>query len=233
MSAGVSRQAGGGHPVLRAIEEVGLVPLISSTRHDDLVRAAEIIVEAGLTVMEVTLRAPGALDALGRLIARVDRAGLPLSVGAGTVLDADAARAAAGLGASFVFSPVVGVEVGETCLEHDVAWFPGCATPTEIHTALDLGCDAVKLFPADAIGGPGFLRSVRSVFPELAAIPSGGIGPSADELTAWFRAGASAVGMGSSLFPADAVAAQEWDEVKRRLGSAVSAVRQARGEQIE
>ncbi|HEY5652386.1 MAG TPA: hypothetical protein VIW46_13145, partial [Acidimicrobiia bacterium] len=103
MSAGVSRQAGGGHPVLRAIEEVGLVPLISSTRHDDLVRAAEIIVEAGLTVMEVTLRAPGALDALGRLITRVDRAGLPLSVGAGTVLDADAARAAAGLGASFVF----------------------------------------------------------------------------------------------------------------------------------
>jgi 2-dehydro-3-deoxyphosphogluconate aldolase/(4S)-4-hydroxy-2-oxoglutarate aldolase len=220
----------GKHPARVAIEEVGLVPLISSTNSDDLFRAAESIVEVGLTVMEVTLRAPGALEALGRLIAHADRMRLPLSVGAGTVLDAATARAAIGIGAQFVFSPVLGIEVGEACLGSGVAWFPGCATPTEILTALDLGCDAVKLFPADAIGGPGFLRSVRSVFPALAAIPSGGIGPSPGELVAWYRAGAIAVGMGSSLFPADAIAASDWEEVARRLGSAVSAVQEAREE---
>jgi 2-dehydro-3-deoxyphosphogluconate aldolase/(4S)-4-hydroxy-2-oxoglutarate aldolase len=222
----------GKHPALVSIEEVGLVPLISSTDSDLLFRAAEAIVDAGLTVLEVTLRAPGALEALGLLIAHADRERLPLSVGAGTVLDVATANAAIGLGAQFVFSPVLGVEVGATCLESGVAWFPGCATPTEILTALELGCDAVKLFPADAIGGPAFLKSVRSVFPELAAIPSGGIGPSPDELTAWFRAGAIAVGMGSSLFPADAITANDWEAVSQHLGSAVSAVREAREEQM-
>ncbi len=233
MSAEAPLRTLGRHPVLAAIEEVGLVPLISSTEPDDLIRAAEAIVAARLTVMEVTLRVPGALDALGRLIALVDRAGLPLTVGAGTVLDAGAARAAIGLGARFVFSPVLGVEVGETCLDHGVAWFPGCASPTEIHAALELGCDAVKLFPADTLGGPAFLRSVRAVFPELEAIPSGGIGASPEELTTWFRAGAVAVGMGSSLFPAEAIAAGDWEQVERRLAAAMAAVEVARGEQTE
>lgn len=233
MNAHRSPSTGSKHPSVVAIEKAGLVPLVSSTDPDDLWRAAEAVFEAGLTVLEVTLRAPGALDALGLLVDRVDRAGLSLSIGAGTVLEPATAEAAIGLGARFVFSPVLGPEVGETCLEHDVAWFPGCASPTEIHTALDLGCDAVKLFPADAIGGPAFLRSVRSVFPELPAIPSGGIGPSSDEISAWYRAGAIAVGMGSSLFPVDAVAADDWEEVKRRLGSAVSAIREARREEKE
>jgi 2-dehydro-3-deoxyphosphogluconate aldolase/(4S)-4-hydroxy-2-oxoglutarate aldolase len=97
-------------------------------------------------------------------------------------------------------------------------------------TAMELGCEAVKVFPADALGGPGFLRSMRSVFADLEMIPSGGIVPNAEQLTRWLRAGAAAVGIGSWLFPPAAIAANDWNEVSRRLHAASSAMAAARKE---
>lgn len=207
------------------------MPLLTSSDPDVLWQAANAIVEAGLEVMEVALRESGVLPALGELIERVEQSGLPLTVGAGTVLDVESAAAAADAGARFVFSPVLTPAVGSLCLSADVAWFPGCATPTEVHTALELGCDAVKLFPADLIGGARFLRSLRSVFGDLTAIPSGGVDPKSDDLGEWFDAGAVAVGAGSSLFPGGALAAGDWDEIGRRLTSAAEAVASARGDE--
>lgn len=206
----------------------GLVPLYASDDSDRLFRLAELIVEAGIPVMEVTLRVPGALEALGRLIGRIEQEGLPLLAGAGTVLSGADTDRAVQAGAGFVFSPIVDPEVAARCRAAGVAWIPGCATPTEVHTAMAHGCSAVKLFPADAIGGPGFLRAVRAVLPAVEAIPSGGVSPDPDALEAWFRAGATAVAMGSRLFPPEAIAAGEWSEVKRRLDTAVSAVTVAR-----
>lgn len=213
---------------LEAMRSGGLVPLYTSADPDDLYRAALAIVESGLSVMEVTLRAPGVLEALHPLITRVEQAGLPLMVGAGTVLDANAAAAAIAAGARFVFSPTLVPEVAEQCRAAEVAWIPGCATPSEIHTALRLGSSAVKLFPADTIGGPGFLRTVRSVLPTVEAIPSGGVSPDPDAIEAWFRAGAMAVAMGSWLFPGPGTGGEDWAEVQSRLNTAVSAVSAAR-----
>lgn len=218
------------HPALAAARESGIVPLMSSADPDVLWRAAEAIVEAGLGIMEVVFRAPGTARALARVIERAQEAGLPLTIGAGTVLSVTAADAAIGAGARFVFSPALSGEVGSRCIAAGVAWFPGCATPTEVHTALELGCDAVKLFPADALGGPGFVRSLRSVFPAMNPIPSGGIVPTEEELRAWFRAGAVAVGVGSWLFPSDAAGSHDWSEVSRRLATASTAVSSARVE---
>ena len=213
---------------LDAIRSGGLVPLYSSADPDELYRLAELIVGAGIPVMEVTLRAAGVLDAFGELVARVEKDGLPLLVGAGTVLDTASADTAISAGAQFIFSPVVDPEVAVRCREQGVAWIPGCATPTEIHTAMALECAAVKLFPADAIGGPGFLRSVVAVFPDIKAIPSGGVVADPGLLGAWFEAGAVAVAMGSGLFPAEAIAAGDWSDVQRRLDEAVAAVTAAR-----
>lgn len=230
MTSSLDHGAGQPHPAVDSIRKDGLVPLLSSSDPEVLWRAAQAIVESGLSVMEVALRATGTLEALGQLIHRVETSGIPVTVGAGTVLDVAAADAAIGAGARFVFSPVMTPAVGERCRAGGVAWFPGCATPTEVQTAIDLGCDAVKLFPADAIGGPAFLRSIRSVFPHARAIPSGGVVPSAEELFEWFDAGAIAVGVGSWLFPTKAIAANDWVEVQDRLTSAVSAVAIAKGE---
>lgn len=216
--------------VLESIERSGVVPLLASSDFDVLWQAGNAVVEAGFEVMEVALREPGVLPALGRLIERVEQSALPLTVGAGTVLDVESAATAADAGARFMFSPVLTPGVGALCLSAHVAWFPGCATPTEVHTALELGCNAVKLFPSDLIGGPRFLRALRSVFGDLPAIPSGGIDPQSDDLGAWFDAGAVAVGAGSSLFPAGALAAGDWDGIGRRLAAARRAVTRARDE---
>ncbi len=215
-------------PAREAIRSGGVVPLYTSADPDDLFRAALAIVEAGLPVMEVTLRASGVLEALGPFIARVDEAGLPLMVGAGTVLDGAATAAAIAAGARFIFSPTLVPEVGEQCRAAQVAWIPGCATPSEVHAAVRLGCSAVKLFPADTIGGPPFLRAVRSVLPTVEAIPSGGVSPDPNAIEAWFRAGAMAVAMGSWLFPRQESDGEEWSDVQRRLETAVSAVSVAR-----
>jgi 2-dehydro-3-deoxyphosphogluconate aldolase/(4S)-4-hydroxy-2-oxoglutarate aldolase len=216
------------HPALASAKKSGVVPLLTSSDPDVLWRAGQAIADAGLGVIEVALRAPGVLEAFGELVDRVDDTGLPLTVGAGTVLDAATAEAAIDAGARFVFSPVLTPEVGTLCRTEDVAWFPGCATPTEVHIALELGCDAVKVFPADLLGGPSFLRSLASVFGDFPVIPSGGIDPRSGDVEAWFGAGAVAVGAGSSLFPAAALAAGDWTEIGRRLAAAAQAVEAAR-----
>ena len=218
----------GEHPILDTIRAGGIVPLISSPDLDQLWRAASAVSASGLGVIEVALRAPGAVDALEGLIRRVTSERLPLEVGVGTVLDVPTAERVVESGARFVFSPVLDASVGERCRSGDVAWFPGCATPTEVRRAIDLGCDGVKLFPADTLGGPRFLRSLRSVFPAVPAIPSGGVEPAPEPLTAWFAAGADAVGVGSSLFPpGDHGASQA--AIEQRLSAAVEAVALARG----
>ncbi len=221
------------HAALVSVERSGVVPLLTSSDPDVLWKAANAIVDAGLEVMEIALREDGVLEALGQLIRRIDDSGLPLTVGAGTVLDVPSAAAAIDAGARFVFSPVLTPDVGAWCLAREVAWFPGCATPTEVNTALELGCDAVKLFPSDLLGGPQFLRALTSVFGDFPAIPSGGIDPRAGDVEAWFGAGAVAVGAGSSLFPRAALAAGDWDEIGRRLASAAQAVAAARAEEAQ
>lgn len=212
------------HEALDSIRADGLVPLFSSADSDELFRLAEVIVESGVHVLEVTLRVAGALDAIRQVIRDVEAAGLPLMVGAGTVLNVSDAESVIDAGARFVFSPIVDPKIAMICIDAGVPWIPGCATPTEIHTAVELGSSAVKLFPADAIGGPGFLRSVRFVFPDLEAIPSGGVIPDAEVLQDWFGAGAMAVAMGSQLFPRDTINSKDWPEVRRRMDMAIAAV---------
>lgn len=218
-----------GPRVLELFRSDGIVPLFGSGDPDEVARAADAVAEAGLATLEVTLRAPGALDALGRVAARVERPGRTVVVGAGTVLDPEVADAAIDAGARFVFSPTVSAAIAERCRRRGVPYLPGCATPTEIHEALRLGCDTVKLFPATTIGGPAFLQAVRPVFPGVRAIPTGGVVPEVEVLRAWYGAGADAVGLGSWLFPS-AVDGTDWERARARLRTAVASVAAARRE---
>lgn len=215
---------------IEAMAADGLVPLYSSGDPDNLYRVAKAVSEAGISTLEVTLRNSGSLAAFGELAARIESGGFDLTVGVGTVFDGDTADAAIAMGAQFVFSPVVAAEVAERCQARGVPYIPGCATPTEIHSALELGCETVKLFPADTIGGTGFLRAIRAVFPNINPIPSGGVIPEEEVLASWYRSGATAVGIGSWLFPPEAIARHDWAELKVRLTTAVNAVAAARKE---
>lgn len=216
------------HPSLARIRADGLVPLVSTAESELLWRAATAVANVGLGVLEVALRSRGSLAAFAQLADRARLEGLPLQLGVGTVLDAETATAAIEAGAQFVFSPILNSAVGEVCRDADVAWYPGCATPTEIHAAHRLRCDGVKIFPADTLGGPAYVRTLRTVFPDIPLIPSGGVRPAPEDLGAWYSAGADAVGVGSRLFPGTGDDHDGWADVGGRAVRAVRAVVTAR-----
>ena len=212
---------------LAAMAADGMVPLYSSESADDLYSVALALADAGISTFEVTLRLPQSLSAFQELLQRAAADDLPLMIGAGTVMDVVTAEASIEAGARFVFSPVISDDVARRCAAAGVVHIPGCATPTEIKAALQLGCTTVKLFPADAIGGPGFLRAVRSIFAGLECIPSGGIAPEAHSIRPWFEAGAPAVALGSQLFRGMPISSPE---LTSRFKSAMAEVAKARAE---
>jgi 2-dehydro-3-deoxyphosphogluconate aldolase / (4S)-4-hydroxy-2-oxoglutarate aldolase len=132
---------------------------------------ASALLSGGLPVLEITFRTPAAADAI-----REARRIPDLTVGAGTVLSAAQAEAAAEAGAHFAVSPTTNPEVVERCRDLGLPFFPGAATPSEIEGARDLGAKTVKLFPAASLGGPDFVRAVSAIYPDMTFIPTGGIG---------------------------------------------------------
>jgi 2-dehydro-3-deoxyphosphogluconate aldolase / (4S)-4-hydroxy-2-oxoglutarate aldolase len=191
------------------------VAVIRAERIADPVELARAVAAAGIRCVEFTLTTRGALEALA---SAVDSGAV---VGAGTVLDERQAREALAAGARFVVSPAFVPELVDACREEGVPVFLGALTPTEIHAAWAAGATAVKLFPA-ALGGARYLEQLRGPFPNVAFIPSGGI----DERNAreYLAAGAVAVYAGSSLAPAELVAAGEHEEIARRAHAFVASL---------
>jgi 2-dehydro-3-deoxyphosphogluconate aldolase/(4S)-4-hydroxy-2-oxoglutarate aldolase len=205
-----------------ALEACGVVAVIRLKDAGALRAVVDALSEGGVGALEVTMTVPRAIE----LIAEIAPS-LPPDVvlGAGTVLDAETAQAAIEAGARYVVSPVFREEVLRTCHRFDVAALPGCFTPTEILTAWEAGADIVKVFPATALG-PGYFRDLRGPFPKLRLMPTGGV--SLANAGEWIRAGAVAIGVGTALVDAEAVAARRFDEITERARQFVAAVAAAR-----
>jgi 2-dehydro-3-deoxyphosphogluconate aldolase/(4S)-4-hydroxy-2-oxoglutarate aldolase len=198
----------------------GLIAIIRGRHAEHVDAALDILAEAGLRSLEITLNTPGALDALRR--AR-ERFGADIALGAGTVLGADAARYAVDAGAGYLVSPNVDPAIGEVAKAAGVAWLPGALTPTEIVAAWTAGADAVKLFPA-RIGGPRYLKDLREPLDDIPIVPTGGI--TAESIVDWFAAGAAAVGAGGPLL-GDSLSTGDLDGLRARATFMVEAVRAA------
>jgi len=177
---------------LSRLKELGLVPVIRTGSETTALRAVEWLSEAGLSVFEVTLTTPGAIDIIGRLSQSEG-----LLIGAGTVLSEADCKSCLDAGARFVVSPAVVEGVAEICAGANTPCLLGAATPTEILSAWTTGASAVKIFPAGSLGGAGFLKALKAVFPEVPLVPTGGI--SIEEIPSYFEAGAAFIGMGSRL----------------------------------
>jgi 2-dehydro-3-deoxyphosphogluconate aldolase / (4S)-4-hydroxy-2-oxoglutarate aldolase len=170
--------------------------LVAVLRGDDpkrVVEAAAALYDAGVTCLEVTFTTPRAAEAIAELRALLPAAG---ALGAGTVLDAAQAREAIAAGATFLVSPAPCPDVVAEGVGRGVPVLPGAFTPGEVLAAWRSGASAVKVFPA-ASGGPRHVRDLRAPFPDIALIPTGGIG--LDDAVDYLAAGAVAVGLGSSL----------------------------------
>ena len=179
------------------IKQVGIIPAIRLSSADDALFAAESIVASGIPILEVTLTVPNALDVISRLALN----NLKLVVGAGTVTDVETARRCVDAGAEFVTSPGFIPEIVDFALLNNIVVAPGALTPTEIMEAWKSGADFVKVFPCSQLGGASYIRALKSPFPDIPMIASGGV----NQETAgdFIRAGAVALGIGRQLIHPD------------------------------
>ena len=179
----------------------------------------ETVVAAGLETIEITMNTAGATEMLARTR---EVAGDRLMVGAGTVLSRAELDAALDAGATFVVSPTLVRDVVARCVELDVPVFPGALTPQEIHEAWRAGATMVKVFPAKFFG-PDYLSEIKGPFAAIELLPCGGV--SADNLTAFFDAGASAVAFGGSVFRPRWLADRDFDRIGEGIRRLVEAYR--------
>ena len=186
--------------VLKLLREIGLVPVLRAESETQALALAAAIAAGGVTVLEVTMTVPGAIRVMRRLAEeRPD-----ILIGAGTVLDAETARMCILEGAQFVVSPALKIPTIEMCHRYGVAVLPGALTPTEIVTAWEAGADVVKIFPASALGGAKYLKSVKAPLPQVEMIPTGGV--SLATAAEFLEAGAFALGVGADLVDLKAIA---------------------------
>lgn len=174
-----------------------VLAIVRSESEEQARATAGTLLGAGITALEISLTTPGALRAVTALRRE---SGDDAVIGAGTVLDAAAARMAVEAGARFLVSPSLDAGVIRTGHRYGLPVFPGVASPTEVVTALELGADALKLFPASAFG-PRWVTDVRAALPQAALVPTGGV--TVQNAHEWIAAGAVACGMGTSLAEGD------------------------------
>lgn len=206
------------------IEKQGIVAVIRMQDPGRLRAVVDALAAGGVRALEVTMTVPRAIEMI-REIAPTLPAGFLF--GAGTVLDAETAHRVIDAGAQFVVSPVFRRAVIDACHQHDVPALPGCMTPTEILDAWQAGADIVKVFPATTFG-PGYLKDVRAPLPQVKLMPTGGV--TLDNAGDWIRAGAVAVGVGSSLLDTDAIAAGDFGVLRANAERMIANVRAARGQ---
>ena len=203
--------------VMRRIEETGVVAVVRLTDAAVGREVANALMAGGVTAIEITMTVPRAVE-LSRTLPQA-------LIGAGTVTDPDTARAVIDAGAKFVVSPVFRPSVVEACHERGVPACPGCFSPTEILSAWEMGADVVKVFPATSLG-PSYIKDLRGPFPSIKLMPTGGV--SQANAAEWIRAGAVAIGAGSSLVDAKAVAARQFATITANARAFVDAVKGAR-----
>src|SRR5438105_7315700 len=185
---------------LRRVIDCGIVAVVRSPDSQQLVEVARALADGGVTVVEITMSVPDALDVLRRVRHSL---GDRVLLGAGTILDPETGRAALLAGAEYLVAPTLNLQLIQLCRRYDRVVMPGAFTPTEILTAWEAGADVVKVFPADVVG-PAFFKALRGPLPQIRLMPTGGV----DLTTAadFLHAGACCLGVGGQLVEPRAVA---------------------------
>jgi len=198
------------------------MPVVRTPSAELAIQAVETCRNAGILVAEITMTVPGAIRALEKL---ADRFGDSMLLGAGTVLDAETARASILAGAEFLVSPNLRRATIEVAKRYSKAIFPGALTPTEVLDAWEAGADAVKVFPCGNVGGAKYIKALKGPFPQIEMVPTGGV--SLETIADFFKAGACAVGIGSELIDAALLKQRRFDALEERarqfLAAAVGA----------
>lgn len=198
--------------VFQVTTQTSVVPVFY---HSDLEVCKNVIkacYEGGVRAFEFTNRGDFAHEIFGELVKWADKECPEMIMGIGSIVDAGTASIYLQLGANFVVGPLLNPDIFKVCNRRQVAYIPGCATATEVGYAQELGADIVKVFPGDVVG-PAFVKNIKGPMPWTNMMVTGGVSPSEENLSKWFSAGVSCVGMGSNLFPKDVIEAKDWNKI--------------------
>ena len=203
--------------VLNTIHQMGLMPLYYNEDAEKVKQVVKASYKGGARVFEFTNRGDFAHEVFGEVNKWIRQECPEMILGVGSVVDAGTAALYIQLGANFIVSPMINPEVAKTCNRRKIPWMPGCGTLTEINNAEELGVEIVKIFPGEQVGGPAFVKAVKAPNPWTSIMPTGGVSPDKENLKAWFDAGVSCVGIGSKLFPADKIAADDFGFIEEKI----------------
>jgi 2-dehydro-3-deoxyphosphogluconate aldolase / (4S)-4-hydroxy-2-oxoglutarate aldolase len=209
--------------IINKIEETGLVPVVRASSSDEAMRVIDAIKEGGVSVLEITMTVPGAIKVIEEVVKKF---GAEATVGAGTVLDPETARACILAGAQFVVSPALNLDTIALCRRYSVPVMPGALTPTEVVTAWQAGADFVKVFPCGSMGGASYIKNLKGPLPHIKFIPTGGV--SLKTAADFIKAGSSALGVGTDLVDVKAIRAGEAHVVTERAKQFTEIIREAR-----
>lgn len=212
----------------QVMAETGMVPVFY---HSDLETSKQVLkacYEGGVRVFEFTNRGDFAHEIFGELNKWAAKECPEMILGIGSVVDAGTASLFLQLGANFVIGPLLNPDIFKVCNRRQVAYIPGCGSVSEVGYAQELGAEVVKIFPAGDVGGPSFVKNLKAPMPWSNIMVTGGVEPTEENLTKWFKAGVTCVGMGSNLFPKEIIAAKDWGRIAQMCTMALEIIAKAK-----
>jgi 2-dehydro-3-deoxyphosphogluconate aldolase / (4S)-4-hydroxy-2-oxoglutarate aldolase len=217
--------------VLNTIVETGLVPVFYHQDVEVAKKIAEAVAAGGARVLEFTNRGDFAPLVFTELSQHLAKNNPKIILGVGSVVDAPTAALYIASGASFVVGPILNPEIARLCNRRKIAYSPGCGSASEISQAEELGVEIVKVFPGDSVGGPEFVRAMLGPCPWTRIMPTGGVETTKESITAWFKAGIAAAGIGSNLIKKEWVAAGNYAAITAKTAEVLAWIREVRSGQ--
>ena len=210
--------------VVLKMRETGVIPLYYNPDLEVMKEVVSACYRGGMNIFEFTNRGDMAHELFARLVHWSSKEMPDLMLGVGTVVDAGTCSLYIQMGAKFIVSPLLNEEMARVCNRRKILWMPGCATASEIGKAEELGAEVVKLFPGPTVGGAKFLKAYLGPCPWSNIMPSGGVSPTLENLSEWFKAGAFCVGMGSQLITREIIENKDYKKLEETAASALKII---------
>jgi len=203
--------------VYKMVEAQRMMPVFYHSDPEIAKRVMKACYNGGGRLFEFTNRGDFAHEVFAEVYKWAAKEIPEMIIGVGSVIDAGTANFYMQMGANFIVSPTLKEEMAFSCNRRKVAWMPGCGSMTEISRAEELGAEVVKIFPGAAVGGPSFVKAILGPSPWSNIMPTGGVEPTKENLTAWFQAGVFCVGMGSKLLTKDIINNKDFDLLENKV----------------
>ena len=211
--------------VRERILEIGIIPVVRASSAGEACIAAEAVCKGGIPIVEITMTVPGAVELIREL---VKSCGSEVLIGAGTVVNAEAARRCIEAGAEFLVSPGLNLQTVAFAVQEGKLIMAGALTPTEVMAAWEAGADFIKIFPCGQVGGAKYIKALKGPFPQIPFVPTGGV--NLNTAAEFLEAGAVALGVGGELVQAEALKANKPEVIVENARKFLAIVQHARAQ---